>query len=229
MSLRWLATVGLFGFTSTPTVADPGATSRKRPSRLGSIVALRLLTPVTLPPGRLRLSNGIDAECRDDWNGLARSGGRASRNVAAECDDQRHRSAGKPFRNCGQSLVMRECPAIFDRHGLAFDIAVLAQAAAERGYQIRALIGRSRAEEPDHRHSRLLRARGERARDRRAADQRNELPPVPDQDPAVLPSAETAAMFFWALLASGQINMRKVDGWHTLATRTIVQPIDLAA
>ena len=45
----------------------------------------------------------------------------------------------------------------------------------------------------------------------------------------VLPSAETAAMLFWALLASGQINMRKVDGWQTLATRIIDQPIDLAA
>src|ERR1700736_2013314 len=33
----------------------------------------------------------------------------------------------------------------------------------------------------------------------------------------VLPSADTAAMMFWALLASGQINMRKVDGWQTLA------------
>jgi len=32
----------------------------------------------------------------------------------------------------------------------------------------------------------------------------------------VLPSADTAAMLFWALLASGQINMRKVDGWQTL-------------
>jgi putative transposase len=45
----------------------------------------------------------------------------------------------------------------------------------------------------------------------------------------VLPSAESAAMLFWALLASGQINMRKVDGWQTLATRIIDQPIDLAA
>src|SRR6266508_57836 len=45
----------------------------------------------------------------------------------------------------------------------------------------------------------------------------------------VLPSAETAAMLFWALLASGQINMRKVDGWQTLATNLIGQPIDLAA
>jgi putative transposase len=45
----------------------------------------------------------------------------------------------------------------------------------------------------------------------------------------VLPSAETAAMLFWALLASGQINMRKVDGWQTFATQTTDQPIDLAA
>ncbi len=44
----------------------------------------------------------------------------------------------------------------------------------------------------------------------------------------VLPSAETAAMLFWALLASGQITMRKIDGWQTLATKPIDQ-IDLAA
>jgi putative transposase len=45
----------------------------------------------------------------------------------------------------------------------------------------------------------------------------------------VLPSADTAAMLFWALLASGQISMRRVDGWQTLATSLIQQPIDLAA
>ena len=45
----------------------------------------------------------------------------------------------------------------------------------------------------------------------------------------VLPSADTAAMLFWALLASGQIHMRKVDGWQTLAAAPIAQPIDLAA
>lgn len=45
----------------------------------------------------------------------------------------------------------------------------------------------------------------------------------------VLPSAETAAMLFWALLAAGQISMRKIDGWRTLATATLGQPIDLAA
>jgi transposase-like protein len=45
----------------------------------------------------------------------------------------------------------------------------------------------------------------------------------------VLPSAETAAMLFWALLASGQITMRKVDGWPTLAEKPTAQLIDLAA
>ena len=44
----------------------------------------------------------------------------------------------------------------------------------------------------------------------------------------VLPSAETAAMLFWGLLASGQITMRKVDGWETLQEPT-TELIDLAA
>ena len=45
----------------------------------------------------------------------------------------------------------------------------------------------------------------------------------------VLPCAETAAMLFWALLASGQIAMRKVDGWQSLAEKPDDQIIDLAA
>ena len=46
----------------------------------------------------------------------------------------------------------------------------------------------------------------------------------------VLPSAETAAMLFWALLASGQITMRKVDGWRTLGEKLAnPEPVNLAA
>lgn len=45
----------------------------------------------------------------------------------------------------------------------------------------------------------------------------------------VLPSAETAAMLFWALMASGQISMRKIDGWQTLPAKPLDQQIDLAA
>ena len=33
------------------------------------------------------------------------------------------------------------------------------------------------------------------------------------------PSAATAAMTIWALAASGQIDMRKADGWKTLAVQ----------
>ena len=43
----------------------------------------------------------------------------------------------------------------------------------------------------------------------------------------VLPCAETAAMLFWALLASGQITLRKVDGWQSLKDKPLA--LDLAA
>ena len=46
---------------------------------------------------------------------------------------------------------------------------------------------------------------------------------------AVLPDAETAPMLFWALLASGQIVMRKVDGWETLSRPIDPETLDLAA
>ena len=44
----------------------------------------------------------------------------------------------------------------------------------------------------------------------------------------VLPSAETAAMLFWALLAAGQIVLKKIDGWQTLPL-PLAKPLDLAA
>jgi putative transposase len=44
-----------------------------------------------------------------------------------------------------------------------------------------------------------------------------------------LPCAETVPMLLWALLASGQTQMRKVDGWETLSQPLEPVPIDLAA
>ncbi len=44
--------------------------------------------------------------------------------------------------------------------------------------------------------------------------------------PTVLPSAETAAMLFWSPLASGQITMRKVDGWQSLGEPPASMPPD---
>lgn len=45
----------------------------------------------------------------------------------------------------------------------------------------------------------------------------------------VLPCAETAPTLFWALLASGQIIMRKIDGWETLDQPIAAETVDRAA
>jgi hypothetical protein len=50
-----------------------------------------------------------------------------------------------------------------------------------------------------------------------------------DQDPDRAAISRHRCDVVPGALASGQINMRKMDGWQTLATKPIDQPIDLAA
>ena len=88
-----------------------------------------------------------------------------------------HLTANQIGRQRRQSIVLVLRPAIFDRHVPALDIAGFAQALAERAHTVRVPVRRCAAEEPDHRHRRLLRARRERPRRRRAAEQRDELAP----------------------------------------------------
>ena len=45
----------------------------------------------------------------------------------------------------------------------------------------------------------------------------------------MLHCAETACMLFWSLLASGQIMLRKVDGWQSLHVAPAEQALALAA
>ena len=45
----------------------------------------------------------------------------------------------------------------------------------------------------------------------------------------MLPCADTACMLFSALMASGQITLRKVDGWKTLHLAPTEQLFDQAA
>lgn len=45
----------------------------------------------------------------------------------------------------------------------------------------------------------------------------------------VLPCAETVPMLLCALIASGQIIMRKIDGWETLARPVAAQTLDQTA
>src|SRR5262245_48839099 len=80
-------------------------------------------------------------------------------------------------RQCGQSIVAVIRPAIFDRHVPALGIAGLFQTLMESRQKRRIQAGRCAMKEPNHGHRRLLRARSERPRGRRAAEQRDELAP----------------------------------------------------
>src|SRR5262245_3756356 len=64
---------------------------------------------------------------------------------------------------------------ILDRHVPTFGIAGLVEAVAERSCPARGSNGRRGVKERDHRPRRLLRARRERPRGCRAAEQRDEL------------------------------------------------------
>src|SRR5262245_23575294 len=89
--------------------------------------------------------------------------------------DHRHLTAYQVSCEVGQSIILILRPAILDRHILAFDVPAFADALPECGHKTCSVGGRRAAEEPDHRHRRLLRARRERPRGRRAADERDEL------------------------------------------------------
>src|SRR6516225_4586458 len=65
--------------------------------------------------------------------------------------------------------------AVFDHDVLALDKASFLQALTEGGHEVHSVSERGVPQEPDHRHLRLLRARRERPRGGRAAEERNEL------------------------------------------------------
>ena len=86
---------------------------------------------------------------------------------------------------------------------------------------------------------RLLPSQWKSARTTNAAGQLHEEFKRRIKTQTALPSAETAAMPFWALMASGpaasasrfrEITMRKADGWRTLGGKLAAPvPVDLAA
>ena len=70
-------------------MAIPGITSRNSPMRFASITAFKLLTPVTLPPGRLKTcnkpaDNWIANENCNDWNRASSSGRRFGGHISAD-------------------------------------------------------------------------------------------------------------------------------------------------
>ena len=108
------------------------------------------------------MSNGIAPEGGDDWNCRRRSLGGQRGRVAAGRSKHGHRPVNEFRRLRRQPVILTERLAIFDHYVLTLDEAAFGQAPTERGQQMRALIGRPRAEVPDHRQRRLLRVRDER-------------------------------------------------------------------
>ena len=118
---------------------------------------------------------GIVASREHDGNRRSRRLGRERCRVSASYNHgalRRTRSAASAGSRSNPII----CPAVFDRYVLALDIA-LPSFRPRRNADNRCAerIKRRIPEEADHRHRRLLRARRERPRRRRAAEQRDEL------------------------------------------------------
>src|SRR6516164_9380253 len=143
----------------------------------------RKFTPVTLPPGRLRLATRpalTGSAVTANTIGMAVVAALAARAVAsppiAAITDswRRTRSAAK----VGQTVVLTLCPAVLEDDITAFDVTDLAQALVERGEARRICVGRQPAEIADDRRGRPLRARRKRpSRRRTAAKQDDEIAP----------------------------------------------------
>ena len=88
--------------------------------------------------------------------------------------DHRHATADEVIHERRQAMVLAVHPVVLDHHVLAFDVAGVVEAFAERSDIAYGVLGRPAVDEADYRR-RLLRAYRERPCDRRAAEQRDEL------------------------------------------------------
>src|SRR5262245_62065971 len=128
------------------------------------------------------VETGDEAELNRVAAGYEDDRDRRSRRLGYNCrgdvmrSDHRHLTAYQIGCEVGQSLDLVLRPAILDHDILALDVAGFTNPLPEGG-QITCTIGKRRtAEETDHRHRRLLRARRERPRGH-AADKRDEVAP----------------------------------------------------
>ena len=117
----------------------------------------------------------IGADAEDDGNRAGRSLGRERRCRAARCGDDSHLALDKLGHQCRHTIELILSPTIFDYNIAAIDETGFAEALTECRGHMDARIRGAVMEKSDHGHRRLLRARRERPRGRRAAEQRDEL------------------------------------------------------
>jgi len=118
--------------------------------------------------------DGVFGGAEDDRDCRACRLGRDRRGIAAEANNHRDLPPNQFRRQRRQPIELVLGPPVFDHDILALDVAGLLQALAKRAQALREPVRRYAAEEANHRQDALLRARRERPRRRRAAEQCNE-------------------------------------------------------
>src|SRR5262245_21592177 len=115
---------------------------------------------------------GDDEDERDrrDWRFCSKYGGSTS--AGEYHGDMPANELRSQFRHPIE-LIFR--PAVDDRGVVAFHVAGFCEGLAKSAQTLRNGVRRGDAEEPNHRHGRLLRVRRERPRRCRAAEERDEL------------------------------------------------------
>src|SRR4029077_16831895 len=99
--------------------------------------------------------------------------------LAPCCGDYIDLSAHQVGCETWQSIIVALRPAVFDRHVLPLNKAGSLETLAELSRVVRTFpLRRQNVHEANSRHHGLLRARGDRPRTGRAAEQRDELAPV---------------------------------------------------
>src|SRR5215831_19028710 len=168
----------LVGFTRRAMSGVVGSSSRRSSILFGYRVLVMTLTPVRLPPGRLKLATSpvstgsLPVAKRDYCRRHPQATG-----CDIRCAGEKH--GHFPLDEFGyhrrQPIKLAVGPAELEGDILALGETVFSQAPAEAFHQIGVGARRPPTHEPDYRHRRLLRARRERPRHCRPAEQPHEV------------------------------------------------------
>src|SRR5262245_13465586 len=177
MSLVCDSEAGFVGLVRNPTTVALGTSSCSSSRRFAASVVTRKLTPVALPPGRLKLETrprSTGSVPMVKTIGMAEVAALAA--TAAGGATAMIKATGISHQlgcQCRQSVELTIGRAMFDCDIAAFDIAGFLQALSDSTEPSVILVGAT--EQADQRHRRLLRPRRYRPRSR-AAEQREALP-----------------------------------------------------
>src|SRR5215831_13130945 len=183
------------GVTRRPIVSNLGTISRSNPICFVAAMLPRNVAPVTLPPGRLRLATMPDSTGSPPVvntmgivavAALADSAELSPPTAAITATRRRTSSAA----SAGSRSRSPSAETVYDRNIAALVEAGFAETLAECGEGD--VVARLAIEQSNERDCALLRARRERPRSRRAAEERDEIAPLHIRHGDFLPYALSA-------------------------------------